>query len=262
MRAPKRICSRASRCWSSCWREDTLPRRRRAAVCSVLKLLILPGLDGTGARLTPFIRELGPTEARVIPYPRDEPMGYAELESLVRAALPGAGRYVLLAESFSGPLAIRIAADPPEGLAGVILCGTFASNPFPWLGPLRALAAWLPLRSLPRWLRAPLMWSSLDPRRATPQKERAMAGVAAAVLRGRLREVLQVDETSRLAAVRLPMLILAANRDRIVPRSATRRLLQCMPGAELTLIEGPHLLLQCCPAACAAVVLKFLRRWN
>jgi hypothetical protein len=51
----------------------------------------------------------------------------------VRAALPTRGRFVLLAESFSGPLAIRIAADPPSALVGLILCVTFARNPYPSL---------------------------------------------------------------------------------------------------------------------------------
>ena len=95
---------------------------------------MLPGLDGTGKLFAGFIRAIGAdAKVQVIAYPHDEPLGYGELEALVRAALPTDRRYVLLGESFSGPLAIRLAADPPRGLAGVILCGTFAKNPFPWL---------------------------------------------------------------------------------------------------------------------------------
>ena len=66
----------------------------------MLKLVILPGLDGTGARITPFIRELEPAvHARIIAYPSEQPLGYAELETLVRCALPSDERYALLAES-------------------------------------------------------------------------------------------------------------------------------------------------------------------
>jgi pimeloyl-ACP methyl ester carboxylesterase len=234
-----------------------------AAPDSMPELLILPGLDGTGARLTPFLREMeGGVPTRIIGYPRDQPLGYAELELLVRRSLPQGGRYVLLAESYSGPVAIRVAADPPPGLAGVILCATFAKNPFPWLRAVRALAVRVPFKSLPRWLRAALLWGSSDPNRAPPQAERASASVTKTVIRRRLHEVLTVDVTARLADITVPTLILAATRDRIVPRSAARLIAQRTRRGELQEIDGPHLLLQSRPAESAAAVLRFLRRWN
>jgi pimeloyl-ACP methyl ester carboxylesterase len=227
------------------------------------QLIILPGLDGTGARLTPFLREIEhAVPARVIGYPPDRPLGYAELEALVRLSLPEGERFVLLAESFSGPIGVRLAAAPPAGLAGLILCGTFAKNPFPWLRPVRALAVRMPFQSLPRWLRALLMWGSGDPRRAPPRAERASAAVAKAVIRRRLHEVLTVDVTACLADITLPTLILAATRDRIVPVTAVRLLAHRTPRSELTEIDGPHLLLQSRPVESAAAVLRFLRRWN
>ena len=226
-------------------------------------LVILPGLDGTGARFADFIREIAPAvDARVIPFPTDEPLGYAELETLVRQALPADRRFVLLAESFSGPLAIRIGADPPRGLAGVILCGTFAKNPYPWLRLMRPLVVRLPIKSLPRWLRAPLMWGSGNPRRAPPRGQRAISAVAAPVIRRRIGEVLSVDETSRLGAIELPILVLIAARDRLLPRAAAHLLLQSLPLAQFEEIDGPHLLLQSRPSECAVPVLRFVRRWN
>jgi len=223
---------------------------------------MLPGLDGTGKLFAEFIRAIGAdAEVQVIVYPHDEPLGYGELEALVRAALPTDRRYVLLGESFSGPLAIRIAAEPPRGLAGVILCGTFAKNPFPWLRWARPILARLPVKSMPRWLRAPLMWGSASPQRAPARAERAMAGVAAAVIRRRIGEILAADESLRLARVDLPMLVLTAARDRIVPRAATRRMLESARGAQISEIDGPHLLLQSRPGECAVPVLQFLRRW-
>jgi pimeloyl-ACP methyl ester carboxylesterase len=119
---------------------------------SLPQLIVLPGLDGTGSRLTAFLREMQrAVPTRIIGYPPGQPMGYAELESLVRQLLPQDERYVLLAESFSGPIAIRMAADPPPGLAGLILCGTFAKNPFPWLQSRPAEGAAAVLRFLMRW---------------------------------------------------------------------------------------------------------------
>jgi pimeloyl-ACP methyl ester carboxylesterase len=222
-------------------------------------LVLLPGLDGTGKLFSEFVKSLGSgVDSRIVAYPKDRALGYDELETLVLAALPRDQRFILLGESFSGPIAIRIAARAPAGLLGVILCGTFAKNPFPWLRWARPLAAYLPLKSLPRWLRAPLMWGSASPQRAPAQAERAMTGVSAEVIRRRIAALLTVDESAALGRIRLPTLLLRAVRDRVIPRAATRWILKTLPGAQLAEIDGPHLLLQARPAECAAVVRQFM----
>jgi pimeloyl-[acyl-carrier protein] methyl ester esterase len=223
-------------------------------------LILLPGLDGTGKLFANFLEALDLSlSAHVVPYPPGVPLGYDELESLVRAALPTRQPFVLLGESFSGPLAIRIAARPPRGLVGLVLCVTFASNPFPRLAWARRLAAYLPLKSLPRWMRAPLMWGSASPSKAPRQSERAMAGVATAVIRRRIAELLAVDETAALAQISLPTLVLCAAQDRVVSKAATMRIMRGIPHARRVEIDGPHLLLQTCPQECAAAVLSFIR---
>ena len=188
-------------------------------------LVLLPGLDGTGKL-------------------------FAELDN--RA-------FVLLGESFSGPLAIRIAARNLKGLVGLILCVTFAKSPYPSLGWARSLAAYLPVKRFPRWLRAPLMWGSMSPSAATSQVERAMSGVAAAVVRKRIAELLAVDETAALRQIGVPTLVLRAVGDRVVSKRATQVILNNSPKAKIVEIDGPHLLLQTRAVECAAVVVSFLR---
>ena len=223
-------------------------------------LVLLPGLDGTGKLFAEFLEalDLG-SGAQVVPYPPDIPLGYDELEALVRAALPTQGRFVLLGESFAGPLAIRIAAHPPPGIVGLILCVTFASNPYPYLGWARGLAAFLPLKSLPRWLRAPLMWGSASPSTAPRQSERAMAGVAAGVIRRRIAALLAVDETAALGRVSVPTLVLRATGDRVVSEAATMKIMRGIGHARRVDVDGPHLLLKTRPQECADAVLKFIR---
>jgi pimeloyl-ACP methyl ester carboxylesterase len=222
-------------------------------------LVLLPGLDGTGKLFSEFVRALdGRVDSRIVTYPKDVPLGYDELETLVLAALPRDQSFVLLGESFSGPIAIRIAARPPAGLVAVILCGTFAKNPFPWARWARPLAAYLPLKSLPRWVRAPLMWGSMLPDRAPAQKERATAGVSHAVIRHRIAALLAVDETPALRQIRLPTLVMRARDDWVIPRATTAWILKTLPAAQLVEIDGPHLLLQTRAPECAAVVLRFM----
>jgi pimeloyl-ACP methyl ester carboxylesterase len=218
-------------------------------------------LDGTGKLFSEFIKVLGTAiDVQVVTYPTDQPLGYEELELRVRAALPRQGRYVLLGESFSGPIAIRIAATTPPGLSAVILCGSFAKNPYPLLGWAHPLAVFVPLKSLPRWLRAPLMWGSRRTADAPPRSERALAAVSNGVVRRRIAALLTVDATDSLVRISLPMLVLFARNDRVVPKAATRWLLARSRDAESIAIDGPHLLLQTRPHECAAPVLRFLQR--
>jgi pimeloyl-ACP methyl ester carboxylesterase len=224
-----------------------------------LSLVLLPGLDGTGKLFTRFIQSLGSAvDARVIAYPTDEPLGYEALEARVRSVLPKDRPFVLLGESFSGPIAIRIAAAPPPGLAGVILCGTFAKNPFPLLGWASSLAFLVPMKSLPRWVRAPLMWGSRSDVRVPRRAERAIADVDGAVVRRRIAALLTVDATESLARIIVPALVIYAKQDRVVRFAATRWLLDNLPAAEAAPVDGPHLLLQAAPHECAAAVMAFL----
>ena len=48
------------------------------------RLVLLPGLDGTGELFAPFIDALGGFATQVVAYPPDRAMTYAEHEDFVR----------------------------------------------------------------------------------------------------------------------------------------------------------------------------------
>jgi pimeloyl-ACP methyl ester carboxylesterase len=223
------------------------------------RLVLLPGLDGTGALLRGFREALDPSIGTVIvPYPRDRDMDYAGLEGIARSFLPSRKPFALLAESFSGPMAISIAASRPTGLRGLILTCSFARNPRPSLAPLRPLVRCLPIRAMPTVL---LAWPTLG-RFATPalrwELADALSRVSPSVIRRRLYAVLGVDVSAILTRIDLPVLYLRASEDRLVPRSASDEL-SAVPSIRFAEVEGPHFLLQAKPTAAAAYVQAFLR---
>jgi len=224
-----------------------------------MKLVLLPGLDGTGDLFAPFVAALGGATAQVVRYPTDRSMGYAEHEAVARSQLPQ-DDFVLLAESFSGPVGISVAASPPPGLRGLVLCATFASNPLPMFGPLRGLMRVLPAPKLPTSIAA--HW--LFPGRSTPELRRAhadaMRRVSMRALGGRIAAILSVDKRELLPKIAVPMLYLRANQDRVIPRAAGSTILNLRPDIALEKFDAPHFLLQTEPAACAAAVLDFARR--
>jgi len=226
---------------------------------AILTLVLLPGLDGTGDLFEPFIAALGPVfKTSVIRYPANEPLGYQELEAFVRQRLPATERFAILGESFSGPIAISIAAAPPPNLVATVLCCTFASNPQPNVSHLR----WaLPFAS-PRLAPLAAVSALLMGKHSTPALRTALGGALSTLstpsFRARLSAVLSVNVTAELAAVQVPVLYLQALQDRLVPSAVTLKVLLANPRVQVAKLEGPHFLLQASPALAAAAVGAFL----
>lgn len=222
-------------------------------------LVVLPGLDGLEplrGELLAALRARG-VEACVVAYPADRPMDYPALEAHVNAALPDAP-FVLLGESFSGPLAIRIAARSPPGLVGLVLSTTFARAPVPLTS---LLAPWV--RFAPTRLPASMLSWWLLGRWSTPALRSALAAtlreVHPDVLRTRVVATLRVDVSRELAGIPVPVLQLVATDDRLLRPGATRFLASQLPHVRSLELPGPHLLLQTRTARCADEIVAFMR---
>src|SRR5512138_710960 len=103
--------------------------------------ILLPGFDGSGQLFAPLLAEERlPFEPHVVALPADLPRGYEELVAWLEPRLP-TEPFGLLAESFSGPLAIRLAARHAERVTHLVLAATFLRSPLrSWLAPFAALA--------------------------------------------------------------------------------------------------------------------------
>lgn len=217
-------------------------------------LVLLPGMDGTG-RLFDRFRSALPTDVstEVVAYPSDRTTDLEALANLVRRRLPVDRPFVLVAESFSGPVAVRVAADGPPRLAGLVLCASFVTPPVTGAAArLAALGAPVAF-SLPppafvvrRWMTGGVDGGLVGEVRA------AVARVRRGVLLDRLRLMRRVDLRAELSRLAVPVLALRASEDRIV-RDA-------IEGVEEELVEGPHLLLQARPGECARIVVEFSDR--
>lgn len=224
----------------------------------MVALVLLPGLDGTGLLFADFAASFGP-EVKVIvaSYPTDTPLGYSELESVARSFLPQDQPFFLLAESFSGPIGISIAASSPPGLLGLVLCCSFARNPVPMLAPLGPLVGAfpivLPVRLLGLFLLGRFRSSALLDALA-----KCLASVASSVLRARARAVLAVDTSASLSRVRVPVLYLRASEDRVVSRASSELVSSLAQQTKVVEFTAPHFLLQVSPSPVASRVSEFM----
>ncbi|NHZ43174.1 alpha/beta fold hydrolase [Massilia aquatica] len=227
----------------------------------VVTVVLLSGMDGSGDLSAGFIAALGPgVETIVVSYPSSPALGYAGLTDYARMQLPLDRPFVLIGESFSGPVAIALAASKPPGLIGLALCCTFARNPRPLLAPLKPLVGMLPMWPVLTPLIAPFLLGFGAPAALRHALRRALDKAPPARLRLRLKEVMAVDYTAHAHSVAVPVLYLQATRDWIVPASASRLLSTLCPDWRLVAIPGPHLLLQRAPEQAASTVNTFVAR--
>jgi pimeloyl-ACP methyl ester carboxylesterase len=204
-------------------------------------IVLLPGLDGTAALRTAIASRLAFSRAvTVIAYDDDPALDYDALDGFVRARLP-AGRFVVLGESFSGPVAIRLAYDERDRVAGLVLASTFARNPWPsWLASAVSL---LDARYCPDRLADLILLGD----RASPELSRVLHQVVDALprtaLQARSRAALTVDVSTLLAATTCPALCLSGSSDWLVQRRCASHIRALRPDCEMIVFDGSHNLL-------------------
>ncbi len=222
-------------------------------------LVLLPGMDGTGDLFEPFLAELTPRfNTIVVRYPVSVALEYEGLIELVRDKLPTDEEFVILGESFSGPVAVSLAAQAPRNLRGVILCASFLRSPAPWPVLLKRFTHLVPFGAIPaRVLSIPLLgrFGNAQTRRMLAD---ALSTVRADVMRARIRSILMVDVQEAAAAVRVPLLYLQASADLLVPKSACMSIREFVPVLQVIKLSGPHMLLQTSPKAAAQAVEAFI----
>jgi pimeloyl-ACP methyl ester carboxylesterase len=219
-------------------------------------------MDGTRALFSDFVKALpGPVVATIVPYPTEWPLTYLELEELVQRATRNSEPFILVAESYSTPLAIKFAAAQPANLAGLVLCAGFASS------PIRGLRRALGFLLAPVLFRFPLpdfavrFWlvGADVPNSLLATGRDSISSVQPSVLAARLRDVLRCDARADLSRIGVPILCIRAKSDRLVGTSCLEEIRRIKPAGKVEVVDGPHLILQRQPRIAAKVVAEFAR---
>jgi len=207
-------------------------------------LVLLPGLDGSGAFFADLIKSLGnKTSVKVLNYPEDGPQAYDALATRLLTQLPQGQDYILLAESFGGPLAILLASKAAAKPKGLILAATFARSPFPWIGGLMAgmVPGFLQTKPLPV-IEATLLREG--DHKLSWDIYQTISVLKPEILSARIKTVLSCDVRKPLGALDLPILYIQGAKDRLI--SAAHGLLMQKTARKLRIarIDTPHFALQ------------------
>jgi pimeloyl-ACP methyl ester carboxylesterase len=218
------------------------------------EIVFMPGFDGVAELRDEFVRELGTiAPARAIGYPNrkfENLNGYARFAA---SQVSPDSRPVVVAESFSGLVAARWAAQDPH-VAGLVLCGAFARSPVPWA----SLGASWP--AMAQFFGAnyvsPMAYMSGDVarRRWSQALSTAIASLNKDVVAERLRIIAVDDVSAELRALRIPILVAQFQDDLVIGAEAHSLLVGACVEPRVVRIPGPHFAIETKPRETAAAL--------
>ncbi len=226
-----------------------------------LPLVLLPGMDGSGVMFRPLLDVLPENvRAQVVIYPPNV-AHYAELLPLVLEKLPSHEPCVLVAESFSGPLAVMVAVACPERIAGLVLVASFLRNPQRWIpGWLSRFVVPEMFNAVPRSWRSRIMLGSRDTPGLRSLLDQALDFTPAKTILGRMIQVQRANVHAEFARLTMPVLYLRGAAGRLVPAWNGDEVAELQPHAELQTLPAPHLVLQTMPREAANCISQFILR--
>jgi pimeloyl-[acyl-carrier protein] methyl ester esterase len=219
-----------------------------------MTLVLIPGLDGTGEFFQPFLEVYGRDHAHVIPLPQSGPQDYATLTEYVLQRLPTDRDYVLLAESFGGPIGANLALRSLPRLKGIIFVATFLSPPPRWatmLGLVLPLEAVTPTRAGGMILRY-LFAEPQAPAQTVHWIQSVVASVPATTIKARIATLWNLRWQG--GRTDIPALYVCATQDRLIPARKFAEFSEHFTDIKVFKIEGPHLILSARAKDCVAVI--------
>lgn len=215
-------------------------------------------MDGTGELFRPLLAVLPATVTpRVVRYPTERVVPYAGLVEEAGRQVGDDSDLLLVAESFSGPVALGLAARQPFRVKAVILVASFVCSPAPqWL---RHLVTPLVFRfTPPAAVLRRLMTGSDAPDDLVRAVRAAVRRVRPEVMAGRVKDVLSLDCSDALKRFPGPVLYLRPSRDALVGASSLAAIRSARPDVQVRSVNGPHLLLQVRPRDAWREIEQFL----
>lgn len=225
-----------------------------------MKLFLLPAFDGTGKMFAALSAALGDAFT-IIPlsYPETGPQNYDHLTEEIHQQLPKDGDYMILGESFAGPIIYRLACNAPYNCKAAIFVATYLSNPQPlFLKVLSLLPA-----SVLSWFVSNarvVKWLALG-RGAKTVIARTIAenfgSVNPEAIKQRLLAIGKLKNNPE-HILKIPCLYIRANQDKLVLKNKLPDFERLCRTLTIVHAEGGHFILQENPDACAKILRKHL----
>jgi pimeloyl-ACP methyl ester carboxylesterase len=226
-----------------------------------MTLVLLPGLDGTDVFFRPLLAALPEWVAPlIVQFPPTGANEYSDLLALTRKRLAEEQSCHVLGWSFSGPLALMLAAAEPEKVRGVVLASTFVRPPRPIYAQLRWAAVTPTVWIIRAGKRLPVWISRSSTDRLRRDKTETWKRVSAKMIAARVRTLLEVDARQQLKSCPCPVLCLAGHDDMIVPCHNVEEMASLRESMCVRKIAGEHFAIYTNPVNASAAIVEFIMR--
>jgi pimeloyl-ACP methyl ester carboxylesterase len=220
----------------------------------------MPGLDGTGKLFAPIIPWLEQHfELTIVTYPDLD--SFNDYIDCAQHQLPETPGFSLLAESFSGPVALALMARQPGQVGASVLSATFARSP---LASLTRMSNYIPeqvfsIGALSDFVLDVYETEDEDYSETQPLPLNVTEQLDGVLLKHRIEVLSRIDISAMLPDIEVPILYLHALRDRIVAETDAQMIEEYLPNVERVDIDAPHLLLQTRPQKCAELIINYVQ---
>ncbi len=223
-----------------------------------MKIVLLPGMDGTGNLFEDVIAELSSMDVVAVSLPSKGSQSYEELSSGLVSILPNE-EFIIVAESFSGGIAACLSKRNIPNLKAVVFVASFLS------APKKIVAYMASILPIQQFTKLPLFkyvcrFLFLGKEATGPEIERfkrTVLSVPSSILRSRLK----VIATSKYSGFKssLPAVYIGASDDMLVSASKRKEFKEAYQQIAFVELEGPHFLLQANPKKGAAAIIEAVR---
>lgn len=220
-------------------------------------IALLPGLDGTGELFSPIIPFLEDHfEVHVVRYKNE--VTFSEYAESAANQLPSNCSVSLIAESFSGPIAISLLARNDMNFLASVLSATFCKSPLPFLTQLSKHVPEIMFRSNPiSKTFLDLLVTGADSSLEVRNKVRELLNtVSPSQFQSRVNIINEVDVTQELKNIDVPLLYIQATKDKIVFEGSGTEIMKHANDLRIEKVEGSHMILQNQPEKCAELIIS------
>jgi len=229
---------------------------------TVDKVILLPGMDGTGVFLSSLQKHLvEKVTTEIISYPTSQFLSYKQLVEYVIKKLPREEKYLLVAESFSGPIAKELVFHNLTGLQGIVFLASFICCP----RNLLKIIQYLPLQTLfqlpiPDEVSKLMLLGKEANDESMDEFRQVLRLVSPSILAQRLRAIAKQKCNVIVGNSNCPCWYFQAFNDKLILTSAIEPIKLVFPKVEVVVIDGPHFIAQAQPKKCAQWIIKCINR--
>ncbi|MDO6527214.1 alpha/beta hydrolase [Motilimonas sp. 1_MG-2023] len=220
-----------------------------------MKVILLPGMDGTGLLFEPLAQQLSRRlDVEVVPLNDVSGDSYVELAQQIAKGIQGE-KIILVAESYSGRIAYELCHILGERIVKVIFVASFISRPSS-IARLSVLvpASFIQSKFMPDWLLNVSCFSGLGSQAQISLVNRAIDQAGSLKLKRRLSMMAVMDTPRDHLAIQA--VYIRPIQDRLVDASAVHVLAKVFTQLDIEKVAGGHFIALAQPEECANIILR------